>query len=233
MVFITQLVYVNPGKESVFDDFEAVAIALIGKHGGELLLRLRPSAEGVIAGSIELPYEIHLVRFPSDQALASFMADPERQGLLHLKNDSVRSSLVVRGSACFPLKTIKLVSHRGFSRLLKLESTPAIQRCVDENASILFFQGSSGSYRSQAAAAARSTPGAAARQRRVPPSRGPGCPADQCRAVRHTSAPGPLFLQARRVGGYRLGAFGVLIQSFEAAHRFVVGDDACFLRFDE
>ncbi len=99
MVVITQLVYIHPGKERVFDQFEAVAIPLIGKHGGELLLRLRPTPEGVIASSIELPYEIHVVRFPSNEALAGFMADPERQGLLHLKNDSVRSSLVVRGSA--------------------------------------------------------------------------------------------------------------------------------------
>jgi hypothetical protein len=89
----------HTGKESVFDEFEAVAIPLIGKHGGELLLRLRPTPEDVIAGSIDLPYEIHLVRFPTDVALASFMADPERQGLLHLKKESVRSSLVVRGSA--------------------------------------------------------------------------------------------------------------------------------------
>jgi hypothetical protein len=99
MVVITQLVYIHPGKEHVFDEFEAVAIPLIGKHGGELLLRLRPTPECVIAGSMDLPYEIHLVRFPSDEALASFTADPQRQGLLRLKNDSVRSSLVVRGSA--------------------------------------------------------------------------------------------------------------------------------------
>jgi uncharacterized protein (DUF1330 family) len=99
MVVVTQLVYIHPGKERVFDEFEAVAIPLIGKHGGELLLRLRPTPEDVVAGSIELPYEIHLVCFPSDEALAHFTADPERQGLLHLKNDSVRSSLVVRGSA--------------------------------------------------------------------------------------------------------------------------------------
>lgn len=97
MVFITQLVYVHPGKETVFDEFEAVAIPLIGKHGGELLLRLRPTSGSVIARSIELPYEIHLVRFPSDEALASFTADPEREELLHRKNDSVRSSLQVRG----------------------------------------------------------------------------------------------------------------------------------------
>ena len=98
MVFITQLVYIHPGKERVFDEFEAVAIPLIGKHGGELLLRACPTPEVVVARSIELPYEIHLVR-SSDEALASFTADPERQRLLPLKNDSVQSSLVVQGLA--------------------------------------------------------------------------------------------------------------------------------------
>jgi uncharacterized protein (DUF1330 family) len=98
MIVITQLVYLHPGKEGAFDEFEAVAIPLIGKHGGELFLRVRPPPESVIAGSIEPPYEIHLVRFPSDEDLARFTSDPERQRLLHLKDDSVRSLLVVRGS---------------------------------------------------------------------------------------------------------------------------------------
>jgi uncharacterized protein (DUF1330 family) len=96
MIFVTQLVYVHAGKESVFDEFETVAIPLIAKHGGELLLRLRPTADSVVARSIDLPYEIHLVRFPNDEALASFAADGERQRFLHLKDDSVRSSLIVR-----------------------------------------------------------------------------------------------------------------------------------------
>ena len=99
MIIITQLVSIHPGTESFFDAFEAVAIPLISKHGGELLLRLRPTPECVIAGSIDPPYEVHLLRFPSDEALARFTSDPERQALLHLKDDSVRSSLLVRGSA--------------------------------------------------------------------------------------------------------------------------------------
>jgi uncharacterized protein (DUF1330 family) len=98
MLFITQLVYVHPGQESVFDEFEAVALPLVDKYGGELLLRLRPTHEQVIAGSIELPYEIHLVRFPSDEAFSRYAADEERQRFLHLKNASVRSSLLVRGT---------------------------------------------------------------------------------------------------------------------------------------
>jgi uncharacterized protein (DUF1330 family) len=98
MVVITQLLYIHAGKEAAFDEFEAAVIALMGKHGGELLLRLRPTQEDMIAGSMELPYEVHLVRFPSDEALAAYAADPERQRLLHRKKESVRSEFVVRGS---------------------------------------------------------------------------------------------------------------------------------------
>ena len=99
MLFITQLIYVRAGKEDVFEQFEQVAIPIIAKHGGELLLRLRPSPEAVVDRTIELPYEIHLVRFPDGEAFARFSADEERQRFLHLKEESVRSSLLVRGSA--------------------------------------------------------------------------------------------------------------------------------------
>jgi uncharacterized protein (DUF1330 family) len=97
MLLVTQLVYIHPDKESVFDAFEAVAIPLVHKHGGELLLRLRPTPDNVVAGSMDLPYEIHLVRFPDEEAFARFASDEERQRFLHLKNDSMKSSLVVRG----------------------------------------------------------------------------------------------------------------------------------------
>jgi uncharacterized protein (DUF1330 family) len=99
MMFVTQLIYLHPGKESVFDEFESVAIPLIRKHGGELLLRVRPAADNVIERSIDIPYEIHIVTFPSDEAFAAFAKDEAREGVLHLKDDSVRSSLLVRGTA--------------------------------------------------------------------------------------------------------------------------------------
>lgn len=97
MVVLTQLVYLHAGQEAAFDAFETVALAALGRHSGELLLRLRPDAASVIAGSIEMPYEVHIVRFPSDAHLARFTADPERQRVLHLKDASVRTALLFRG----------------------------------------------------------------------------------------------------------------------------------------
>lgn len=99
MVFVTQLIYLHPGKEGVFDEFESVAIPLIRKHGGELLLRVRPTANDVIERSMDIPYEIHIATFPSDEALVAFAKDEARERVLHLKDDSVRSSLLVRGKS--------------------------------------------------------------------------------------------------------------------------------------
>ena len=99
MVYLTQLVYLNPGKETTFDAFEDVAIPLIAKHGGQLLLRLRPTPGSVIAADIEVPYELHVVRFNSHDDLKAFSEDPDRQRILHLKTEAVRSSILVTGTA--------------------------------------------------------------------------------------------------------------------------------------
>jgi uncharacterized protein (DUF1330 family) len=99
MLYITQIVYVHAGKEPAFEEFESGALPLMARHGGELLLRLRPSRESVVAHSIDAPYEVHIVRFPNDEAFARFAADEERQHVLHLKEGSVRASLLIRGNA--------------------------------------------------------------------------------------------------------------------------------------
>ena len=44
MIYITQLIYIKPGQESVFNAFEVIAIPLIARYGGELLIRVRPEA---------------------------------------------------------------------------------------------------------------------------------------------------------------------------------------------
>jgi hypothetical protein len=99
MIYLTQLVYVHPGQEDVFHQFEDIAIPLITKHRGQLVLRLRPNAESVVANDIEVPYEVHIVHFDNEDDLASFARDDERQRFLHLKNQSIRSSLLVKGTA--------------------------------------------------------------------------------------------------------------------------------------
>ena len=96
MLIVTQLIYVQPGEEAAFLEFEDRVLPLLGAHGGELLLRLRP--EGRVGGTWETPYELHIVGFLDDASLEAFIADPERTRWLALKERAIRSAVVIRGS---------------------------------------------------------------------------------------------------------------------------------------
>lgn len=98
MIFITQLIYIKHGKEDSFHEFEKLAIPLIPKYNGQLLLRVRVADSDVIEKSIETPYEVHLVQFPSDHDLHNFMRDESRKKFLHLKEDSIQSAILIKGS---------------------------------------------------------------------------------------------------------------------------------------
>lgn len=98
MFYITQLIYIRDGQEAVFDAFEAVAIPIISRYKGQLLLRLRPDAASIIESGMEVPYEIHLVGFETREDFEAFTTDPERKQFLHLKEQSIRSSILIEGS---------------------------------------------------------------------------------------------------------------------------------------
>ena len=99
MIYITQLIYVIEGKEEVFHQFEDLAIPVISKYNGRLTLRIRPSEETIIERNIEKPYEVHLVEFDSQQDFDNFKQDEERKQFLHLKEQSIKASLLVQGTA--------------------------------------------------------------------------------------------------------------------------------------
>ncbi len=96
MIYITQLIYLQPGKEEIFNEFEAMAIPIINQYEGVLMLRIK-SGE-VIEAAIEAPYEIHLVSFPSEAHFEQFKRDETRKSFLHLKEQSVKSVLMIQGS---------------------------------------------------------------------------------------------------------------------------------------
>ncbi|HLO81569.1 MAG TPA: hypothetical protein VK166_11450 [Chitinophagaceae bacterium] len=98
MVYITQLIYILEGQESVFDQFEAVAIPTIAKYNGRLLFRIRPGEDSFIESKIERPYEIHLAEFNTDNDFENFMQDEERKRFLHLKQQSIKSVILIKGT---------------------------------------------------------------------------------------------------------------------------------------
>ncbi|SMD36754.1 hypothetical protein SAMN04488029_3051 [Reichenbachiella faecimaris] len=97
MLYITQLIYIKPGKEKVFHEFENHAIPLMEKYTGKLVQRLRPDDAAYVAGEEQKPYEIHIVSFESEEKLQEFFQDETRLQFKHLKDDSVKSILMFRG----------------------------------------------------------------------------------------------------------------------------------------
>ena len=82
----------------MFHQFEDIAIPAISKYNGRLLLRVRPDANSIIASNIDKPYEIHLVEFNTEEDFQNFMHDEERKKFLHLKEQSVKSVVLIKGT---------------------------------------------------------------------------------------------------------------------------------------
>lgn len=97
MIYFTQLIYIKPGEEKTFDEFESHAIPAIAKYNGKLLFRVRPAANAVIEAATEPPYEIHFVQFESERDFEAFKSDKDRTKYLHLKEKSVREVWLVKG----------------------------------------------------------------------------------------------------------------------------------------
>lgn len=97
MIYITQLIYLKPGQEAVFDSFEAAVIPLIARYKGQLLLRVRPDAAAFIEGDAEPPYEIHLAAFVSEEDFEAYAKDPQRVTALPLKEASVERIVMIKG----------------------------------------------------------------------------------------------------------------------------------------
>lgn len=98
MIYITQLIYIIPGQEATFHQFEDFAIPLISKYNGRLLLRVRPDENSFIEHRMDKPYEIHFVEFDTQQDFENFKQDAERKKFLHLKEQSIKASILVQGT---------------------------------------------------------------------------------------------------------------------------------------
>ena len=98
MIYFTQLIYIQEDQEKIFHQFEDVAIPLIAKYNGKLLLRVRPDDKSFIESGMEKTYEIHFVSFPDESDFKKFMQDEERKQFLHLKEQSIKSSILIQGT---------------------------------------------------------------------------------------------------------------------------------------
>ena len=98
MIYLTVLLFVKKGKETVFLEYENAVLPILKDYQGLLIHRIRPSHENYIGeSSEEKPYEIHLISFPSENHFKSYLKDSKRISFNHLKEESLKLSYLYKG----------------------------------------------------------------------------------------------------------------------------------------
>lgn len=93
IVLIASL-FIYPGKEAEFRQFEAQAAGIMRHFGGEIERVIRPHDA---AGGAERPHEVHVVCFPSMEQFEAYRQDPDLAALAPLRASVIARTEVLIG----------------------------------------------------------------------------------------------------------------------------------------
>ncbi len=94
-VLLLARLFIHPGREREFREFETAAARIMARYGGRIERVIRPLSA---TPEDPLPHEIHLVSFPSQEQFDAYRADAELAGLAALRQTAiVRTELVIGG----------------------------------------------------------------------------------------------------------------------------------------
>ena len=99
MIYLTLMIFIKEGKAATFHEFEDLAIPILKAYNGQLIYRIRPTAEDFITCEGEQPYEIHFLSFASESDFINFSKDERRKAFLHLKEASIKTTFLIKGKA--------------------------------------------------------------------------------------------------------------------------------------
>lgn len=97
MIYLTILLFIKEGQEEVFNQYENEMLPLMKGYNGKIIYRIRPEKESYIYSEEEKPYEIHFVSFESEADFQNYLKDKRRSQFLHLKEESIKSTMLVKG----------------------------------------------------------------------------------------------------------------------------------------
>ena len=93
-VTIVAALFIHPGREAEFEQFETAAESIMRRHGGRLERRIGFAGKT----SAEHPHEVHIVTFPDQQAFERYRADAGLQALGDLRARAIRQTTIWLGS---------------------------------------------------------------------------------------------------------------------------------------
>ena len=91
---IVAALFVDPGHEQEFAQFETAAEAIMRRHGGRLERRIGIAA----SANADQPHEVHIVAFPDEASFARYRGDADLQALVELRTRAIRQTTIWIGS---------------------------------------------------------------------------------------------------------------------------------------
>jgi hypothetical protein len=86
--------FVHPGREIEFQQFETAAARILKKYEGKIERVIRPTGSGQPGSS---PYEIHIVSFPSVERFEAYRGDTDLAKLAPLRQTAIACTEVIIG----------------------------------------------------------------------------------------------------------------------------------------
>jgi len=87
--------FIHPGREVEFRQFETEAARVMKKYGGQIAHVIRPTGSGQSGSS---PHEIHIVSFPSLESFEAYRGDPDLARLAPLRQAAIARTEVIVGA---------------------------------------------------------------------------------------------------------------------------------------
>ena len=102
-LIIVAALFVHPGREAEFEQFETVAASIMQRYGGRIERRIGFAS----AANPEHPHEVHIVIFPDAESFARYRADTDLAALADLRSRAIRHTTVWIGKelGAFPSST--------------------------------------------------------------------------------------------------------------------------------
>ncbi len=91
-MYVTVLIYLNDGMETVFEEYKQKAGPIVKKHGAQIERIIKPVK--LAQGTMELPDEIHVASFDTPEGMTHMNEDPEYLGLVKTLRDKAVRKLV-------------------------------------------------------------------------------------------------------------------------------------------
>ncbi len=96
-IYILASLWIREGDVAAFEAYERKAACIMKRYGGSIEQTVRSSDA---SGGAERPFEVHLIRFPSDEMFESYRGDADLKAL-----SAERETVITR--------THLLIGHEG------------------------------------------------------------------------------------------------------------------------